>query len=237
MLTKSMRDDISTRLGLFVKYTVSGGFYFENFKNRFVPLTTYLDWTWRSTFVVAHLFQISLLVNMFYQTRPDHDTTKDKHKHTNTNKPIVGKNYLLVFTSGIVWVLVYQILAFASLCKQYRDEMVEAYNQVFILDCQLQKLFKVIGNNRQQKMIERLVKFICWFPPCLAPIFCASFFHAQDPIHNLYENLYEVQISVKSSGTWLIVGFECLCAFQLVGVVEHVVLIILVAEKFGSILA
>lgn len=99
--------------------------------------------------------------------------------------------------------------------------MIETCNKFFFtLDSQIQKLFKMKGYNIIQKNTESLVKFVCWFPLCLAPIFYASLFHPQDPIHNLLENLYEISVVPKSLWTWF-VEF----AVKLVGIAEHVILI------------
>lgn len=226
MLSKSIRDDISIRLGLFVKYTVSGGFYWDSNQLRFIPLKTYIHWTWWNTYYIGHLFQILLLANLIYQTSTNHDIPEDLHDLTTQSENLVGKNYLLAFTTVLIWVLVYIILAMNSLCRQYRDELMETFNQAFILDSQMQKLFKISGNNSEQKHVEMLVKFICWFPPCLAPAFCMSLFHPQDPIHDLLENLLEIEISGKSPFTWVVVGVECLFAFELVGIAEQTILVV-----------
>lgn len=95
MLTKCIRNYISKRLGVFVKYTVSGGFHWDNIANRFIPITAYLHLTWRSTYHHAHLFQVLMLSNLYYQMSTCLEIPEAKHKLTHQNEVFVEKNYLL----------------------------------------------------------------------------------------------------------------------------------------------
>ncbi len=64
MLTEKVKSNVALRLGLYVKYSISGGFYFSTQTNRFIPIQSYREFLWCSTYYLGQSFLIGLAANL-----------------------------------------------------------------------------------------------------------------------------------------------------------------------------
>lgn len=199
MLTDSIKRDVTLRLHkIFVKYTVMAGYYYDSHFKKFVSLETYHNWSWLASYYVGQMFQASLALYIYFINEfndiPD-DAMTTSMETENINRSFVA------LTGFIIWVVVTQLLSLGSVAIQYRSEMIESMNQIWIFDEKLKlRLHNVQFQNI--KSTGSLLKIICWISLLFPTLFLSTFFHPGNPLKGLFETIFEVSIIPDSPLSW-----------------------------------
>lgn len=205
MISAGAKRQICLRLGPFVNYTASWGFFWNKKTNKFELSTSYSFITWRASYYSGHAIQITILTSLLYMLFwaptdiPDDVPKPRNQKHSKT---------LLVCMGFILWFLHTTVQSIGSLGVQYREEMAESINQAFKLDSQLTKQFGNQNSVDRAKTLEKLVTFANMMS-LLGPLaLVCSFFQPADPFRNFMENLLEADFTNSSPMTWILICNE-----------------------------
>lgn len=193
MLTESIRRDMCLRLGPYIKYTVSGVYYWHKNLNKLVLCDNNYYWTFEMNYYIGWIFQIFFFI---YLWNPAQDLFYPEF----VNVQVTGNDTrLLTLVSGVLfWVVIACILQISSITKEYRNEMCTVMTQLFRIDSYLIKAFIAdrkhrMPENPDARKMEWLIKFDCIFTSVLPILFGCAMLIPGEPIHSYLEWVLEVK--------------------------------------------
>lgn len=186
VLTKNLHLIISWRLRL-VYYCLTGVVYWNHTEDKFKQFTGVFIANWRFLFNFGYPFVVAAHTyhNIFFKDIPD------TVNHPNNN----DRKLLLIVFAVLFTNLMFLIIMLNNALMEHLDEVVDSFNLAFSLDKTLKNKFKPKLTPLDGKVVEVLILFVL-VVAFFAPIFISiSFFHPYDPIHNLFEDVFEIHIA------------------------------------------
>lgn len=210
MLTDDIEKLINWRLGNIAKYTFTGCLGFDSCSKRFIQYHGYRSLNWKLIEGVGYLVPLS--VGLLIYTELGTQSIQE-------NGAVENKNLLIVLAASLFFTLMSVVMAFSSLQIDYKQEIVESFNQPFSVNRRFKK--QLFPKSLQIPMeaaagTEQLFKNFCYgslfIPICLI----LSLFHPADPIHNILESFLEAKVEINLGiGVFLIIEtFGVLCYTQ-----------------------
>ncbi len=185
-----------------VKYTFSNGQYWDSKSQRFVSLRKYFYYIWCSSYYMGQALQVFLAFYILHLSFRDTDIPEMNFNHQSLN--VNENDDELILSLGIViWLVVTAILSVGSLTVEYQEEITESINQAFWLDSGLKRLYPG-ARLRSWNSLEKMVPWICCIPLTFPFIFLFAFFHPLNPIRTMFENSLEIELTLLSPMSWLI---------------------------------
>lgn len=235
MLTSRMKRDIAFRLGPLVKYTVSGPFCWNNQLDKFVRVPVYFYWSWYASYYAAQCFQLLFLLYLYTYTYFE-DIPEELLTTKNSDFSEQERFKTVTILAGLIfWFIITTCLAVNSILLGYGgDEFSSLLNQEFSVDLKLKGCISDCQNvilpwSDKCLKFETFVKFVCYAPLLIPLIFFVSFFHASDPVRNLFKHVFEIDLSPTSFSMWFAVSLEFWGILALAGNLISIIIVALVS--------
>lgn len=209
MLTLSLTDrmyyHLSRRFGDIIKYSLTGYLHWDKESNRFVRVPGYYFLNWWFMCHIGYLVPFPIIA--YTHTKAVSDSVPDEATVLQSSEG----NDLIVLTSIVFVSFVVMAFVVTSALLNRTTETVAVFNDTFDLHHQLLNKYSHVLAKRFRttpKSLEQLTAFICWFPICVPAFCCLSFLHPFDPIHNAFEEIFEITIGLnKETVIFLILEF------------------------------
>lgn len=198
MISDRMKRLIGSRFGPVLKYTISGGFFWDPSQEKFVELKPPWLFAWQTTFYVGFPVLGVLILWIYTQTRSgiSEELVSESDELLSSSK-----RTLTIIICALMWLVLSVSMSVGSLFIQFNGEMARILNQIYLLDTTMQQVLLQNRVFRPSPAITNFIKFfeilamiISIFPLVLPVFFVVMFFHPVEPVHRIVEDFLELDV-------------------------------------------
>lgn len=221
-----MKRSICFRLGALIKYSFSGGLYWDQHSNKFVLTHSFYYYNWIFSRFPAQIFQITFITYLLQPFWNSNDIPEANGKEVGEE----GTLFLQISVGLIFWLATTCILSFSSLYIDYREELAELLNQIMALDFHIQKILenKQADLNGIAKSFEILIQFVNSVSLGFPLVICFMSLSSIDPVRSMFEDILEIDFRSNLVYNLLLTIIEVCGAFIFSGNITVWILILIV---------